>query len=482
METPIHRAWISGSSHDGGTGQPIEIINPWSGRRATRIQPAGLELVEAAVGAASQAFRRHRGTSIAERSAWLLNAAAEIEHASESIIAATIADIGKPRRAARFEVDRSIAFLRACARSIHDVTGEVLPLDSAINGTGLYGFTRRVPYGVVAAVAPFNAPANLLVQKLGPALVTGNAIVAKPSIEGTRVALIIADCFTRAGLPDGLLNVLPGGSGEALALAAHRDTALVTLTGGVAAGEALARAAGSKRFVGELGGNSANVVCRDANLEDAVARIVPSAFEASGQQCISAQRLIVEAPVFHQFLELFLAATRRLKIGDPDDIETDLGPVVNLRAADRIELMIDDACARGARAICGPNRKGCMIEPTIIVEAPEEARVVREEIFGPVVVVLPARDLDDAIRLANGSELGLQSSCFTNSLDTAYRVADALDVGSIWINEGSRFRLDNYPFGGMGRSGHGREGVRYAIEEYTQWKFTGVRLPPRSAA
>jgi acyl-CoA reductase-like NAD-dependent aldehyde dehydrogenase len=435
-----------------------------------------------AVGAASQAFRQHRRAGTAERSIWLSNAATEIERASESIVEATIADVGKPRRAARLEVGRSIAFLRACARSIHEITGEVLPLDSAANGNGLYGFTRRVPYGVVAAVTPFNAPANLLVQKLGPALVTGNAVVAKPSVEGTRVALIIADCFTRAGLPDGLLNVLPGGSDEALALAAHRDTALVTLTGGVAAGEALARAAGSKRFVGELGGNSANIVCHDANLEDAVARIVPSAFEASGQQCISAQRVIVEASIFHRFLELFLTATRRLRSGDPDDVETDLGPVVNARAADRIESMIEDARARGARAICGPNRKGCMIEPTIIIDAPEDARVVCEEIFGPVVVVLPVRDLDDAIRLANGSDLGLQASCFTSRLDTAYRVADALDVGSIWINEGSRFRLDNYPFGGMGRSGHGREGVRYAIEEYTQWKFTGVRLPPRSAA
>jgi acyl-CoA reductase-like NAD-dependent aldehyde dehydrogenase len=482
METPIQHAWICGRSHDGGLGQPVEITNPWSGMRAARIQPAGVELVEMAVGAAAEAFRRYRSAGMAERSTWLSNAAAELERASESAVEAAVADIGKPRRAARFEIGRSIAFLRACARSIHEVTGEVLPLDSAANGTGLHGFTRRVPYGVVAAVTPFNAPANLLVQKLGPALVTGNAVIAKPSLEGTRVALIIADCFARAGLPAGLLGILPGGSEDALALAAHRDTAWVTLTGGAAAGEALARAAGPKRFVGELGGNSANIVCQDANLEDAAARIVPSAFEASGQQCISAQRVIVEAPVFDRFLELFLAATRRLRTGDPDVLETDLGPVVNARAADRIESMIEEARARGARIICGPNRKGCVIDPTIIVDAPEDARVVREEVFGPVAVILSARDPDDATRLANGSDLGLQASCFTNSLDTAFKVADALNVGAVWVNEGSRFRLDNYPFGGMGRSGHGREGVRYAMEEYTQWKFTGVRLAPRSDA
>jgi acyl-CoA reductase-like NAD-dependent aldehyde dehydrogenase len=278
-------------------------------------------------------------------------------------------------------------------------------------------------------------------------------------------------------LPDGLFNVVVGGADEALALAAHGDVALVTVTGGTAAGEALAAAAGAKPFVGELGGNSANIVCRDANLPDAAARIVPSAFEASGQQCISAQRVIVEKPVLDRFVALFVEAAGRLTTGDPADEKTDLGPVVNERAAERIMGIIAEAERDGGEIVLAPRREGCVISPAIILAPPETSRAVREEIFGPVAVVMPADDLDDAIRIANDSEFGLQASCFTMSLETAFRVSQELRAGSVWINEGSRFRLDNYPFGGVGASGFGREGVRYAMEELSQWKFTGLRFP-----
>jgi acyl-CoA reductase-like NAD-dependent aldehyde dehydrogenase len=239
----------------------------------------------------------------------------------------------------------------------------------------------------------------------------------------------------------------------------------------------LARAAGAKKFIGELGGNSPNIVLADADIDDAVKRIVPSSFEASGQQCISTQRIIVEAAVFETFLARFAAATQKLKVGDPALTETDLGPVVSARAAKRICEMIEDARARGCRIIASGSSEGCVIHPTIVVDPPDGTRLIREEVFGPVVVVMRAADVDDAIRMANDCEFGLQGSCFTSSLSTAFRMSEEVRVGSLWINEASRFRLDNYPFGGVGRSGVGREGLPYAFEEYTQLKFTGIRIP-----
>jgi acyl-CoA reductase-like NAD-dependent aldehyde dehydrogenase len=290
------------------------------------------------------------------------------------------------------------------------------------------------------------------------------------------VALLLARAFKDAGVPDGLFNVVPGGREAALALAAHPLVQAVTLTGSTAAGHDLARAAGAKRFVAELGSNAANIVCADADLADAAQRIAGAAFDASGQQCISAQRVIVEASVSSRFLEMFVAATRKLKVGDPDDPKTDVGPMVSSAAADRVQAMIDDAVQKGAKLVLAPTRNGAILSPAIVADAPPEARLLLEEAFGPVVVVQTVPNLEEALRLANASEFGLQGACFTADLNTAFKVSREFNVGSLWINEASRFRLDTYPFGGVGLSGFGREGVRYAMEEMSQWKFTGIRL------
>jgi acyl-CoA reductase-like NAD-dependent aldehyde dehydrogenase len=473
------------TKNSGGGSAPVSasekaafaLRNPWTGDIAFTVSPAGADQVDRTVQAAKTAFRQFVKTSAHQRAAWLNGAASAMEKEAKSIVEATIAHIGKPRRAAEMEVKRSIAFVRACAQHLHGHGGEVVPLDMVPAGAGLFGFTRRVPYGVVAAVTPFNAPSNLLVQKLAPALITGNAVVIKPCLEGTQIAQMIAKAFIAGGVPDGLVHVVTGDREEALGLAAHPDVDLVTLTGGTAAGDALARAAGAKRFIGELGGNSPNIVAADANIDDAVRRIVPSSFEASGQQCISTQRIIVEAPVFDAFLERFIEAAKQLKFGDPSLPETDLGPVVSTRAAERISGMIEDARNRGCRVVTSGASNGCLIPPTIVVDPPAGTRLIREEVFGPVVVLMPAKNIDDAIRIANDCEFGLQGSCFTSSLATALRMSEEVRVGSLWINEASRFRLDNYPFGGVGRSGVGREGLPYAFEEYTQPKFTGMRIP-----
>jgi acyl-CoA reductase-like NAD-dependent aldehyde dehydrogenase len=462
------------TASDGGT---FSVINPWTGDTACTVKSSGQAQLNKAVQTAKSAFHRFVKTPAQQRAAWLKGAAAAMEKATAKIVEATISHIGKPRRAAEMEIRRSIAFITACTEHLHQHGGEAVPLDMVPAGAGLFGFTRRVPYGVVAAITPFNAPSNLLVQKLAPALITGNAVIIKPCLEGTQIAQIIAEAFAAGGTPEGLVQVVSGDRAEAIGLAAHPDVDVVTLTGGTAAGDALARAAGAKRFIGELGGNSPNIVLADADIDDAIKRIVPSSFEASGQQCISTQRIIVEASIFETFLDRFTAATQKLKLGDPALADTDLGPVVSARAANRIAEMIDDAKARGCRVITAGPSKGCMIHPTIVVDPPSGTRLIREEVFGPVVVMMRANDVDDAIRIANDCEFGLQGSCFTSNLATALRMSEEIRVGSLWINEASRFRLDNYPFGGVGRSGVGREGLPYALEEYTQPKFTGIRIP-----
>src|SRR5712672_1669707 len=468
--------WIGGKSKEFPGATLVPLVSPVDESVVADMVDADALAVDAAVANAHAAYLAHQETTTAKRVEWLMAAADAVDKIEPEVVAALIRVLGKPKRAATFEHKRSGAFLRACAIQLPHMLGEVLPLDLTALGVNRFGFTTRIPYGVVAAVTPFNAPSNMVTQKVAPALAMGNAVVVKPSPPGTEVALLLAEAVKKAGLPDGLFNVVPGGRQTALLLAAHPLVAALTVTGSTAAGHELARAAGAKRFVAELGSNAANIVCADADLTDAAQRMAGAAFEASGQQCISAQRVIVEQPVYEKFLELFVAAAKKLKVGDPEDPATDVGPMISAAAADRVEAMVADAVAKGAKLVLKPERRGCILGPAIVAEAPPEARLMGEEAFGPVVVVQPVADVEAALALANSSEFGLQGACFTSSLETAFKVARKLRVGSLWINDASRFRLDTYPFGGVGASGFGREGVRYAMEELSQWKFTGMRL------
>ena len=468
--------WIDGKPFETPDAKTEDLRSPWDDALVARVAMADAATIDAAIASARAAFEANLRVTPAERAAWLRAAADEIEKEKDAIADITMRALGKPMRACGVEVGRSIAFPRLCAEELLRMEGDVLPLDALPMGKGRFGFTRHHPHGVIAAFTPFNAPSNLLMQKLAPAIAMGNSVLIKPAFEGISEALLIAECFTRAGVPDGLVNVVACRRDVTGHLVGHPDVALVTLTGGTAAGNALASAAGAKPFVGELGGNSANIVCADADLEDAAKRIVPSAFEASGQQCISAQRIIVEETAMDEFLTHFVAAAKALKVGDPTLPDTDVGPMVNAANADRVEKMVADAVAAGAKAALPLRRENAIIHPTILVKPPRDSGVVADEIFGPVAVVIPAKDVDDAIAIANESTFGLQSSCFTASLETAFKVSEQLHVGSVWINEGSRFRMDTTPFGGVGDSGYGREGVKYAMAELSYTKFTGIRF------
>ena len=314
-----HLPWIGGNAEVAPSATFSPLVSPIDATVAAQIVESDAAIIDAAVKHAHAAYLKHQDETIAKRVEWLLAAADAIDKIEAELIRSLIRVIGKPKRASTFEAKRAGAFIRACAAQLPHLYGEVLPLDTNAAGAGRFGFTTRVPYGVVAAITPFNGPVNLLVQKLAPALAMGNAVVVKPSPPGTEVALLLAEAVKKAGLPDGLFNVVPGGRQAALLLAAHPLVAALTVTGSTAAGHELARAAGAKRFVAELGSNAANIICADADLADAAQRMAGAAFEASGQQCISAQRVIVERPVYDKFLELFVAAARKLKVGDPED-------------------------------------------------------------------------------------------------------------------------------------------------------------------
>ena len=432
--------------------------------------------IDSTVAAAHKAFLANRQATVAERSQRLRAASDAVATISGELVSLLVSDIGKPRRLAAVEANRSVEFIRACAAEVLRIGGEMLPLDAVAAGAGRLGFTRRVPYGVVAAITPFNAPINLLVQKVAPALAAGNAVIVKPHPAGTRIAKRVAQAFATAGVPENLFSVVTGDKAAAAALAAQPRVMAVSFTGGTAAGEALVRAAGAKKFVAELGANSANVVLADCDVADAAKRIASAAFEASGQQCVSAQRVIVEAPVYDAFVSFFVAAAKALKVGDPAAPETDVGPMISLTAAQRVMDMAEDAVRRGGKFALAPERKDCTVSPGIIVDAPRSAKLWCEEAFGPLALVQRVKDAEEALAAANDSPFGLQGSVFTRSLKWAMRFSQDFDVGAVWVNEASRFRLDIYPFGGSKGSGFGREGVRYAIEELSQVKFTGLRF------
>lgn len=468
----IASSFVHGQVVDAGND--LLDFTPAGGGTPFRIAEGGAAHAELAVQSAWQAFQADRCPPLVDRMDRLGLLADTLRAEAATLADLICEDVGKPIRIARGEVARGVQFVEACQGATAHLGGEVVPLDAVRGGAGRLGYTKRFPFGVVGAITPFNAPVNLLLQKLAPAWAAGNAVVAKPAPASTRVAVHLAQALSKQGLAPGLFNVLTGDRAAAQALAAHPQVGVVSFTGGTVAGEALVRLTGIRKFVSELGSNAANIVLADADLEDAARKIAGAAFEASGQQCISAQRVIIEKPVYERFVGLLVEAAKALRVGSVRDETTDIGPMVSAASADRVWAMCADAADKGARHLLEHRRDGQTVHPVILADVPQHARLWQEEVFGPVAVVIAADDASHALALANDSPFGLQGAVFTRDLRQALRFAEEFDVGAMWVNEASRFRLDMYPFGGMKQSGVGREGVRYAIEELTQIKFTGI--------
>jgi acyl-CoA reductase-like NAD-dependent aldehyde dehydrogenase len=412
-----------------------------------------------------------------ERAEILFRASRRLAERKEEFARTITLESGKPIREARLEVDRGAATLWASGEEAHRLAGEEVPLDAGPNGAGHVGLTLRQPLGVIAAITPFNFPLNLGLHKVGPALAAGNAVVQKPASATPLSALHVAALLLECGLPAEALQVVVGpGTELGAALVAAPEVRMVSFTGSLAVGERLQAAAGMKRVTLELGNNSAVVVCADADLEAAVAACVAGGYANSGQTCISVQRVLVERPVYEDFLERFAKAVAALRLAHPLEDNCDISCLIDEREAQRVQAWVGEAVREGAVLRQGGGRNQAILQPTVLAQAPVTSRVMREEVFGPVVCVNAFDDLGEAIRIVNDSRYGLQTGVFTESVRQAWRCAREIESGSVLINDSSSFRVDLMPYGGWKQSGMGKEGPRYAMEQMTESKLVSWRL------
>jgi acyl-CoA reductase-like NAD-dependent aldehyde dehydrogenase len=444
----------------------IEVLSPYDGAPVARVPALGAAHVAEAVAAAEAAlarndFPQHRRAAVLERAAELLS-----ERIDE--FAVTIArEAGKPIRDARAESARCADTLRFSAVEARKLSGEVIPMD------GL-AFALRHPVGVVAAISPFNFPLNLVAHKLGPAIAAGCPVVLKPAELTPVSAIRLVDLLVEAGLPADWISVVTGtGADAGVPLAAHPGPALVTFTGSVGVGRRIQELSPYKKVLLELGSNAPVIVEPDADLDRVIAAIRQGGFSYAGQSCISTQRVLAHRDVYDTVLDGLRAAVATLRLGDPLDEETEVGPLISADAAQRVSDWLAAARSAGAH-VTGGERNGTLLTPAVVADPPRHLDVYRREVFGPVVTVTPYADLDEAIALANDSDYGLQAGIFTSDLGAALRAARELAFGGVLINQVPTFRADQQPYGGLRDAGNTREGPAYAVHEMTELRFVMV--------
>ena len=453
-----------------GSANTAEIRNPASGELIGHVKTATTEDVEQALQLAvsgraiAAAMPRHQRASILEN-------AAHVIHERRANFAQTIvAESGKTIRQALKEADRCVNTLKLGAEEAKRIAGNEIPFDSYPGLENRFGYFTKEPIGIVLAITPFNDPLNLVAHKVGPALAAGCACILKPALETPYSALALVECLYEAGLPRACLQVLLGDATVGEQLVRDDRVAMVSFTGGVKTGEIITRAAGLKRTTMDLGGNAPVFVLSDANIDDAARECASGAFWAAGQNCIGVQRIFCHEDVLDRFKNAVLAKTNALSLGDPLDPSTDIGPMVSQSAARRIEEWVKKAIAAGANCLTGNKRVGCYFSPTILTDVPNDAKVLCEEVFAPVVCLVPFSNLDEALAEANKPDFLLHGAVFTNSLANAQKVCGLLQCSGVMVNDSSDFRFDGMPFCGSKRGALGREGVKYGIEEMTQSK------------
>jgi acyl-CoA reductase-like NAD-dependent aldehyde dehydrogenase len=406
----------------------------------------------------------------------VLERAADLVDAQRDEFARLLAlELGKPIKDGRGEMVRVVDTFRVSAAEARRIGGEVLPTAGWERGVGTTAMTYRAPVGVVVAITPFNAPANLLAHKLAASFAAGNTTIVKPPPQAPAVSVRLVRVLLDAGMPPEAVQVVQGGAEVGSRLCASPVVSAVSFTGSPAAGAAVARTAGPKRLVLELGGNAATIVCEDADIETAAAMSAATGFSNSGQSCISVQRIYVHTSVFDRFAAALTTAVRGLRVGDPLEAATDVGSMVDDEAASRVEKWIKEAAAGGATVRCGGTRDGATLAPTVVSEPDPGSAVVVEEAFGAVVAVLRYDRFDDVIEVCNQSRFGLQAGLFTQSIARVFEAWRRLEVGGLVVNGTSNFRLDHVPFGGVKDSGIGRESPRWMIDDYTVTKTLLLR-------
>ena len=466
--------WIDGQWLPGA--KSVLIKSPFDGHTVGEVAVASGDQVSEAIDAANRARKAMRDMSAYERGA-ILDKVADlfVEHRHDAA-AILCAEAAKPLSAALLEIDRTVQTYHFAADEARRLTGEMVPVDAAPGGKGRFGFTLQEPVGIIGAISPFNFPFNLVAHKVGPAIAGGNTVVLKPASQTPFSAYFTAELFHAAGLPAGALNVVTG-SGAVIGDSLVKDerVAMITFTGSPAVGKEIKAKAGLKKVTLELGSNSAVIIDQGVNLGPIVDRCVVGAFSFQGQICISLQRIFVHRSLFAELCSQMVAATKQLQGGEPSSSSTDYSALISEKDAVRVLEWIQDAKAAGAELLCGGERQGNMVSPAILTNVRKGLKVSCQEVFGPVVVITPFEELDDAINQVNDSIYGLQAGIYTPLLDNAFHAAENLEVGGVMINDIPTFRVDQMPYGGVKESGTGREGLRYAVAEMTEMKLIVVK-------
>lgn len=466
----IAEAWVEGE------GAPTPVVNKFSGEVLANIRAASSDQVDVAVESARRSFGK---TQLEPYERYrLLNKVAELILANrEALASLIIAESGVPWKDSDNEVARAAETFRLSAEEARRLVGEMVPIQGASGQSHRMAFTLRVPRGVVGGISSFNSPLNMVAHKVAPALASGNAVVFKPPLATPLSATRLFELMLEAGVPPGHINLVHGGGGDVgRQLVDHPGIDFFTFTGSTPVGKLIRESRGLRPVALELGSIAATIVCADGDLDRAAQRCAQSGFRRQGQACTSTQRLFVQRDVLERFTPMLLKATRALVVGDPTDKATDIGPMISEGEARRAETWVKEAVSQGARLLEGGSRDGAIFRPTILTDVTPAMRVMCEEIFAPVLSIIPFDTLDEAIDQVNSTEFGLAAGLFTRDIQKALSAASRIHVGVVHLNDASSSRVDLIPFAGVKESGVGVEGPKYAIHEMTEERLVTITL------
>jgi len=450
----------------------IEVQNPYSNEIIDLVPEADNKHVEKAINSAQKGFKLMSNLPAYKRAEILANTARLIEKNNEPLARLISQEVGKTIKEARGEVNRAVQTFTLASEEAKRIRGEIVPFDAVVSGERKMGFYLRSPVGIILAITPFNFPLNLVSHKVAPALAAGNSIILKPATKTPLSALKLGELLLEAGMPPLALNIVIG-KGDTIGSVMVTDSRIrmVTFTGSAQVGKKILREAGLKKTTMELGSNSAVILMSDADLKLALPRILVGGYAVAGQVCISVQRVFVQKKLYKEFLDKFVPQVQSLKLGNPLDETTDMGPMISENAARRAEFWIKEAINQGAHASMEIKREGSFLSPNVLTEVNPKMKVFSEEAFAPFVTVSPFENLSEAINLINQSKYGLQVGIYGRNIFDIWEAIKRLEVGGVMVNEVPTFRVDHMPYGGVKESGLGREGIKYAIEEMTEIKL-----------
>lgn len=449
----------------------IAVINPFNNELVDEVPQGDVEDVKGAILAANRACRLMEEMSSRKLSRILTDIHQELKENMADLARLITLETGKTIRDSRVEMQRSLETLQLSAEESKRIYGETIPMDAAITGKNVFGFTLKIPLGVVAAITPFNYPVNLAIHKLAPALAAKNSVVFKPSLTAPLAAMKLGEIMGHH-LPPGAVNCVTGKSREiGDELVTSTLVNKISFTGSVPTGFSIAQKAGLKKLTLELGGNDPLVVLDDADLDAAISATVAGSYLNAGQVCIAIKRIIVQDQVADDFVEGLVQKTKNLKVGNPLDPKTDMGPLIDEHAALTVQSKVEKAIKDGAQLLCGGQRNGAFYQPTVLDQVQPDMQVVKEETFGPVSPIIRVKTEKEAYEMANYTKYGLQAGVFTQDINRAKRAVKNIEAGSVLVNKQPTFRTDNMPFGGFKMSGMGKEGVKYALEDMTRTKM-----------